>query len=155
MKQCTKCKEIKDLSYFGKDRYKKDNKKSICKKCYKVYDKKRYDSDIVGQRERVKKYRESLTQEQKYLTNRNTKLKRAYGLSHEQVEEMKRLQDYRCYTCGRLEIEAGSKGLVVDHNHTTGKIRKLLCSSCNTALGLLDENPKIFSSFIKYIEEHG
>lgn len=154
MKQCTKCKEVKELSCFGNDSYKKDGKKSACKECYKEYDKQRYVSDIEGQRARVKKYRDSLTKEQRYKANRNTKLKQAYGLTHEQVEEMKRLQNYRCYVCFCEEAEAGSKGLVVDHNHTTGKVRKLLCSPCNTSLGLLREDKKIFTSLIKYIEEH-
>lgn len=154
MKKCTKCKEIKELSCFGNDKYKKDGKKSACKECYKVYDKNRYYSDVEGQRKRVKEYRDSLTKEQRYIANRNTKLKQAYGLTHEQVEEMKRLQDYKCYVCNKEEFEAGSKGLVVDHNHATGQVRKLLCSPCNTALGLLNEDIGIFTSLIEYVKEH-
>ena len=154
MKSCTKCGITKEVKEFPKDKLKKDGHKSACRDCYKVYDQKRYWSDPEGQRKRVQDYRESLTKEQKYISNRNTKLKQAYGLTHEQVEEMKRLQDYKCYVCNKHESEAGSKGLVVDHNHTTGKIRKLLCSPCNTALGLLNEDVGIFTSLIKYVEEH-
>ena len=45
------------------------------------------------------------------------------------------------------------KGLCFDHNHKTGKFRGWLCSNCNTALGLVKENPKILLALIKYLNE--
>lgn len=151
---CTKCKQDKEPSEFHKDKKKISGLTSWCKDCRNEARKGHYWKDPEHGRNRTKKYRESLTQEQRYMTNRSTKLKSAYGLTLEQVEEMKRLQDYSCYVCGRHESEAGSKGLVVDHNHTTGEIRKLLCSRCNTALGLLNEDIGIFTSLINYVKEH-
>lgn len=151
---CTKCKQDKDSSEFHKDKKKVNGLTSWCKDCRNKARKKIYWKDPNSGRNRTKKYRESLTKEQRYKANRNTKLKQAYGLTHEQVEEMKRLQDYKCYVCNKLESEAGSKGLVVDHNHTTGQIRKLLCNPCNTALGLLNEDVSIFTSLINYVKEH-
>ena len=151
---CTKCKQDKNVSEFHKDKKKISGLTSWCKDCRNETRKERYWKDPEQGRKRTKKYRESLTQEQRYIANRNTKLKQAYGLTHEQVEEMKRLQDYKCYVCSKQETEAGSKGLVVDHNHTTRQVRKLLCSTCNTALGLLNEDIKIFTSLIEYVKEH-
>ena len=46
------------------------------------------------------------------------------------------------------------KALHLDHNHNTGKVRELLCSDCNTAIGLLKENPVIIQSVVEYIAKH-
>lgn len=151
---CTKCKQDKETCDFHVDKKKLNGLTSWCKECRNKARAGSYWKDPEQGRARSKKYRETLTEEQRYLANRNTKLKQAYGLTHEQVEEMKRLQKHKCYVCNCDETKVGSKGLVVDHNHTTGQIRKLLCSPCNTALGLLREDKGIFTSLIKYIEEH-
>ena len=151
---CTKCNQNKETSEFHKDKKKTNGLTSWCKDCRNKARAEKYWKEPESQRKRSQDYRKTLTQEQRYISNRNTKLKQAYGLTHKQVEEMKRLQEYKCYVCSCNELEAGSKGLVVDHNHTTGQIRKLLCSPCNTALGLLREDKNIFTSLIKYIEEH-
>lgn len=157
LKKCTKCGVEKDIELFSRDKYKSDGRRSCCKECAKEDHIRRYTADPEGMRIRSNEYRKKLREnnpEKLRLSNRNTKLKQAYGLTHEQVEEMKRLQDYCCYTCGKPESEAGSKGLVVDHNHTTGKVRKLLCSTCNTSLGLAKEDVGILTSLINYLKEH-
>jgi hypothetical protein len=157
LKKCTKCGVEKDIELFSRDKYKSDGRRCHCKECNKEEHLRRYEADAEGMRAYSNEYRKRLREsnpEKLRLADRNTKLKRAYGLNHEQVEEMKRLQDYRCYTCGKHESEAGAKGLVVDHNHTTGKVRRLLCSACNTSLGLTKEDVGILASLIKYLEEH-
>lgn len=50
--------------------------------------------------------------------------------------------------------------LSVDHNHSTGEVRGLLCANCNAALGLIDDNKSILSDLIDYLnmydgESHG
>ena len=45
------------------------------------------------------------------------------------------------------------KSLSVDHCHTTGKVRGLLCQSCNTGIGLLKEDTKLFMAAIEYLEK--
>ena len=42
----------------------------------------------------------------------------------------------------------------VDHNHMSGKVRKLLCRSCNSAIGYANENTQILQKMIAYIIEH-
>jgi hypothetical protein len=44
--------------------------------------------------------------------------------------------------------------LAVDHCHTTGKVRGLLCSTCNTALGSFQDNPAYLKAAIHYLESH-
>lgn len=44
--------------------------------------------------------------------------------------------------------------LSIDHNHTTGKIRALLCNNCNAAIGFLKEDPLIARAVANYLEEH-
>ena len=61
-------------------------------------------------------------------------------------------QNYKCKICGNGEEEAGHE-LRVDHCHNTGKIRGLLCSQCNTALGLLKDNPDNIQKALEYIIE--
>ena len=154
MKTCTKCNATKTLKEFPKDKLKKDGHKSACKECYSIYDKKRYWKDPEGQRERVSKYRKSQSKEKLYLSNRNTKLKQAYGMTHDDYLLMLEQQNYKCACCGIDAKEAGIKGLVIDHNHITGAVRQLLCTQCNTALGLLKEDTEIINNLLKYIRKH-
>lgn len=55
----------------------------------------------------------------------------------------------------RAETDIGLlvTGLVVDHNHISGKFRGLLCHSCNRGIGLLKENIEIFKRAIKYLDD--
>ena len=82
---------------------------------------------------------------------RDYDLTRNYGITHEVYLEMLAKQDGCCKICNITENEHG-KRLHVDHNHTTGKIRGLLCSRCNTAIGHFKEDPDIIQKAIDYIE---
>jgi hypothetical protein len=42
--------------------------------------------------------------------------------------------------------------MCVDHDHKTGKVRKLLCFNCNTAIGKLNDDPELFKRAINYLE---
>ena len=58
------------------------------------------------------------------------------------------IQDGLCALCDeRLEFSKS----VLDHNHVTGYIRGLLCSSCNTGLGMFKDNKNIIIKALKYI----
>lgn len=84
---------------------------------------------------------------------------RRHGLTLEQYQELVFKQHGVCAICYKPEttIHAGSKQvqpLAIDHNHETKKVRGLLCSRCNTALGLLDESCERAQSLISYLERH-
>lgn len=57
-----------------------------------------------------------------------------------------------CEICGMRGKKRN--GIVVDHNHETHKFRGWLCSNCNTALGLVNENTKTLQSMIDYLNEN-
>lgn len=73
---------------------------------------------------------------------------RKYGLSLEQYEQMLAQQKGRCAVCQEVP-----RRICVDHDHETGDVRGLLCSSCNTALGLLKEDLLRISALADYIRE--
>lgn len=64
------------------------------------------------------------------------------------VHEQKGLCDI-CY-----QPNIAHRDLCVDHNHETGRIRGLLCTNCNTGIGLLKENPLILDRAITYLAKH-
>jgi hypothetical protein len=69
--------------------------------------------------------------------------RRRYGLSKQDYARMVEAQSGRCVICGLLpKPRPNSAGvLVVDHDHATGNVRGLLCGKCNTALGMMDDDP--------------
>ncbi|MGH7974916.1 MAG: endonuclease VII domain-containing protein [bacterium] len=75
-----------------------------------------------------------------------SKLKYDYNLSLEDYNKMLIHQDNRCALC-RIY-----RKLVVDHDHKTGRVRGLLCNSCNLALRYF-ENEETFNKILKYIQK--
>lgn len=153
VKTCTKCRESKSLSEFGKSRAYQGRERvwhhGQCKAC---------------EREYQKRYRKNPEKRQLASANmaawnaRNVRrvhsrcLKRIYGISIEFYEEILRKQSGRCAICA-AEFSA-SKKPHVDHDHNTGAIRGLLCRGCNAGIGMLGENTASLRSAIAYLEQH-
>ena len=78
-------------------------------------------------------------------------LKHKYGITVEAYDAKVRQQHGVCAICGQ---PPGRKKLSVDHCHTTGKIRGLLCILCNTALGKFKDDPRLLQSAINYLFFH-
>lgn len=155
MKQCTQCKETKPFSEFSINKQLKSGLRSYCKTCQTRYDKERYAKDVEGHRQRVKDYRNGIKKESPKrlkMSDKEKSLKYSYGLSLQQYEDLKQSQNYSCYICKRHESEVGKKGLVVDHCHNNGMVRKLLCGPCNTTLGLVKENVQTLGAMIQYLK---
>lgn len=74
---------------------------------------------------------------------------RKYGLTIEQFDEMYRQQNGCCASCKCASEET----LCVDHNHTTGAVRSLLCANCNTAFGHLKEDPARIVALLEYAQK--
>ena len=78
----------------------------------------------------------------------NAFLKRKYGVTLEWFEKQSAEQGGACTICGRIP-----KGrLAIDHDHSTGKVRGLICRSCNRALGLLKDSPEVLKKALAYLE---
>jgi hypothetical protein len=80
-------------------------------------------------------------------TAKNHVLQTKYGLTLTQVEQMHKDVDSRCQIClGYAER------LHIDHCHSEGHVRGLLCGPCNRGLGLFKDNPEYLANAIKYLE---
>ena len=78
-----------------------------------------------------------------------------YGITEQQYQEKLVEQDYKCPICNKKHDVVATKGiLVVDHNHATGKVRDLLCHSCNMGLGKFKDDPELLKLAAEYIERH-
>lgn len=85
-------------------------------------------------------------------------LRRIYGITFEQYEEMWERQGRACALCTTPLVLAGSAGQKrggianVDHCHATGKVRGLLCNWCNRGLGLFKDNPAVLVKASAYLK---
>lgn len=75
-----------------------------------------------------------------------------YNMQADELRKMWLDQEGRCAICGD---ELSEDAFRIDHNHQTGKVRGLLCISCNTGIGLLQDSPEVLSSAAEYIKKHG
>jgi hypothetical protein len=80
-------------------------------------------------------------------------LKNKYGITVTEYERMLADQDGVCAICKGPESRAGFQ-LGVDHNHETGAVRGLLCTKCNTAIGLLNDNQDLVETLLAYLKRY-
>jgi hypothetical protein len=106
------------------------------------------------QNERQKAYAKRIRENNKnYFKDRD--LKRKYGITLDQWQQMHNEQGGLCKICGKPETKVDRRqnvvrSLSVDHCHITSKVRGLLCSDCNTAIGLLQHNVELLNKAIAY-----
>lgn len=135
--ECPSCNTHKPLSeYYNRA---KDRK---CRECIKAARRAKY-AECSSTRHRIK------------FRNRVVLL-RKYGLTLEQFTRMIDDQEGRCAVCFvALDFMAPAKdnsSACVDHCHTTGKVRGLLCKRCNLGLGFAQDNPTILRNMAEYLE---
>lgn len=75
-----------------------------------------------------------------------------YGISQAQYEALLEEQGGVCAICHRPEKSKNAKNLSVDHDHVTGKVRGLLCSFCNHALGYFRDDITALERAIDYLK---
>ena len=113
-----------------------------CKQCdaetQKAY--KQTDSYKVGrERSKAKRYEQS----------RRWVYQNLYGITYEQRHEMYLSQYGKCAICA---VDCEEFGMDTDHDHTTGRVRGLLCRKCNKAIGLLNDSPEVLRAAAAYLE---
>ena len=129
---CPTCGEEKPTENFYRD-------KRQCKSCL---------------RDHQRRYR---AERPDYHHGRN--LKQRYGITVDEYETLIANQNSTCPIC-EVEIPdtigyKGKRPSVVDHNHETGEVRGILCSSCNLVLGYARENTHTLYKSIVYLSERG
>jgi hypothetical protein len=83
-----------------------------------------------------------------YAEQRISRIRR-YGIDVEDYERMLEEQNGGCYICGK--VPEGNRALDIDHDHATGKVRGLLCSNHNRALGLLNDDVVLMLKSVEYL----
>jgi len=92
---------------------------------------------------RNKTYRQEYARLRSYEKN--------YGITVEEYDALVHLQGGRCAIC-RIAQPGGAGRWHVDHCHSGGHVRGLLCTKCNTALGLFKDDPVRLGEAIKYLQ---
>jgi hypothetical protein len=157
MKRCSKCKVEQPVEEFYRDKKMSGGRGSWCKTCFRAQyaatrerrlarNKERYFADVEASRA-ADKARRALDKDKLAARHRQ----RTYGISAEQYAEMVARCKGRCEIC---EAPPTRQGLCIDHDHTTGAVRGLLCGSCNQALGKLKDDPRIMRAALAYVEQH-
>lgn len=107
--------------------------KGLCKRCYDL--RRVSDPEIKARRDKQLEAWIDKRPQYKYMSHRAWKLKNHYGLSVDDYERMQQNQKGVCKICQK---PPGKRRLAVDHCHTNNKVRALLCASCNTLLGVIE-----------------
>jgi len=162
MKRCNKCGEDKPLADFYRSKLGRDGTRPECKACNLAARKEKYAADPAPYIARVKKWqqenperlnayrREYRRRPERKRSDRDGHLRRKYGIGVDDYERMLATQLGGCAICSDPGPEDGS--LHVDHDHASGRVRGLLCVSCNNALGAFRESFDIFQAAADYLD---
>lgn len=128
VKKCSCCGLEKELINFYPHKNTKDKLRAKCKQCTTTENKEWVENN------KDKK--------------KNSHYRRTYGISYSEVIHRHSVVNNKCEVCAE-EKEL----LAVDHCHTTGKVRGLLCMRCNLLLGKIEENKDIIFKLFNYLKE--
>jgi len=140
MKQCIKC--------GGTDRYTDGE----CKQCCRERSKKYVENLRANHPERWAQMNK-VNGANYYAKNKSRRAElnlKKYGISLKEWDAMFMSQSGCCAICNKHQSNFKYR-LAVDHCHKTGKIRGLLCQNCNTAIGLLQDDPSLCVKAEKYL----
>ncbi len=139
--------------------------KGLCKKCYNRLvntrrgNRSEYQAEYrKNNPEKFKKYYDTrracpVKKERDALTCKYSAIKQKYGLTKEGYAALLEQQDSRCAICDTAFAELSARQVNVDHCHKTGAIRGLLCTGCNTGLGLLGDSAEGLRKALDYLEK--
>jgi Recombination endonuclease VII len=72
---------------------------------------------------------------------------RRYGLTLADYRALQAQQGNACAICRKV-----TRALCIDHCHVTGRVRGLLCRSCNSALGFYADDPRLLRAALAYLQ---
>ena len=120
----------------------------LCRSCNEIkpldrFRKNKYCSDCVNHQ----------CKDCHYISQRNGELKRNFGISYAEYLIMLDAQQNQCAICS-VDASEFDKAFAVDHCHSTGKVRGLLCWHCNTSIGKFKDDVELLQRAIKYLQIH-
>jgi len=123
----------------NKDKYKENSKKYYAKNKDKI--KKNHKVNYLKNKDRINEVR----------------IKNKYDITPQQLDNLYAEQNDSCKICNTHKDEnITHKGvLCIDHSHDNYEIRGLLCGKCNTAIGLLNDDPEILTKAVEYLKTKG
>lgn len=83
------------------------------------------------------------------------RIKKAHGLDLSDYTDLLIEQDNQCAICGYTDRSDKNFFPLLDHCHQTGKVRGLLCMSCNQGLGKFKDDPELLLAAIAYLQRNG
>ena len=126
MKVCKSCSKSLPLESFGPYPKSRDGLTYSCKPCLAEYSRR-----FRGENR---------------ASCRRSELKYKYGITPEQYDEMWKAQGEGCAICG------SDRKPRIDHCHQTGRVRGILCDTCNRGLGMLGDNLETLRNVVQYLE---
>lgn len=143
MKRCSVCKQRHELAEFYRSQSSPDGRGYRCKRC-----------DTAARRQYALKHAA------KWAESRHAiRIKAIFGIDRDTYEAMLIAQNHACAICKTLVGDTaayrnGVRRLSIDHDHDSGKVRGLLCSSCNRGIGLLKDSEDVLAAAIIYLKSH-
>lgn len=135
------------------------NKRTRNPRIYKESDRKYNKSWYLANREKRiaqtslwRKNNQEKVRSARSKNNLRDGLRRRYGISIEQFNEMVLRQGNVCGICGNA-FGNGSRDRQVDHCHKTGRIREILCINCNSGIGRFKDSPELLQKAIDYLKK--
>jgi hypothetical protein len=159
MKKCTHCKIEKPLTDFYAVANGVKGVRPRCKQCMLALERAKYASDEEFRAYKLRTQSTKMKDDPAFRArhmalNRKNHLRRAYGLTPESFDALLSEQGGGCAICSAKAIVGEQRTrMVVDHCHTTQKIRGILCDLCNTALGKFQDNTALLQKAIGYLNK--
>jgi hypothetical protein len=125
-KRCPDCEQVEVVEEFPRNKGARDGRGGYCKPCHNA--------------------RTRETADRLYGGGRNYHLKARYGITAAEYDALLAAQDGPCALCGERPAEH------VDHDHTFGQVRGLLCSCCNQGLGNFRDRREYLQAAVDYLE---
>lgn len=136
LRKCRTCgtcaKNAEELELFVKSKDSKFGRYNLCKKCHTESDTNRNSNNSLDKR------------------------CRKFGITADEYNNFISIQNNSCAICNKHKDEFSGRGnnFHIDHCHTSGKVRGLLCSNCNTGLGQFKDNIKSLENAIQYLSSN-
>ena len=147
---CRKCRAEAQRIYAAANRHMWKNWALANAEKLKARDAARYAADPEGEKARVTAYRKANPELAKLWASRGNLAK--YGITPEDRQAFFDRQGGICPICLDV-LKAGRKGMQVDHDHTRGRVRGLLCQPCNILLGDFREVAQYFRAAVVYLQK--